>query len=123
MSGPSELNHLISQTDRLIKHVPAGSTLESQHVIAAEMASAMGLCMKPSKWLVAGDVRRVSIDGLGEIQTTVILESSKSKRADWIAVARDRMPSVNGEKGGVRQIQWTQSNYSYLWQEDSLPAW
>jgi 2-keto-4-pentenoate hydratase/2-oxohepta-3-ene-1,7-dioic acid hydratase in catechol pathway len=76
----SNTKHLIFDCDALIEHVSTAFTLEPGDVIATGTPGGVALAMKPPQWLVAGDVVRISIDGIGEIENSVIAEPGHTVR-------------------------------------------
>jgi 2-keto-4-pentenoate hydratase/2-oxohepta-3-ene-1,7-dioic acid hydratase in catechol pathway len=57
-----------------IAYLSTVMTLEPGDVLATGTPSGVGGAMEPPKYLVAGDVMRVEIDGVGHIENTVVLE-------------------------------------------------
>ncbi|HEY3045835.1 MAG TPA: fumarylacetoacetate hydrolase family protein [Polaromonas sp.] len=68
--GPTE--NLIFDIPTLIETVSRGITLYPGDVIATGTPAGVGLGMKPSRFLKAGDVVRVEIDGLGTIENKFV---------------------------------------------------
>ena len=68
--GPTE--NLIFDIPTLIETVSRGITLYPGDVIATGTPAGVGLGMKPSRFLKAGDVVRVEIDGLGAIENKFV---------------------------------------------------
>ena len=58
----------------LVEHLSTAFTLEPGDLISTGTPAGVGIAMKPPKLLVAGDVVRVEIDGIGSIENTVIEE-------------------------------------------------
>jgi 2-keto-4-pentenoate hydratase/2-oxohepta-3-ene-1,7-dioic acid hydratase in catechol pathway len=54
----------------LIETCSRGITLYPGDVIATGTPSGVGMGFKPPRWLVAGDVVKVEIDGIGAIENT-----------------------------------------------------
>lgn len=63
---------LIFNIPKLIATLSAGITLYPGDIIATGTPVGVGIGFKPPKYLVAGDVVKVEIGGIGEIQNTVI---------------------------------------------------
>jgi 2-keto-4-pentenoate hydratase/2-oxohepta-3-ene-1,7-dioic acid hydratase in catechol pathway len=70
----SNTKQLIFDCFTLVEHLSTAFTLEPGDVIATGTPSGVGIAMKPPKLLVAGDVVRIEIDGLGAIENPVIDE-------------------------------------------------
>ncbi len=70
----SNTKELIFDCFTLVEHLSTAFTLEPGDVIATGTPGGVGIGMKPPKLLVAGDVVRIEIDGLGAIENTVIPE-------------------------------------------------
>jgi 2-keto-4-pentenoate hydratase/2-oxohepta-3-ene-1,7-dioic acid hydratase in catechol pathway len=66
--GPTE--NLIFDIPTLIETVSRGITLYPGDIIATGTPAGVGLGMKPPRFLKAGDVVRIEIDGLGAIENT-----------------------------------------------------
>ena len=66
--GPTE--NLIFDIPTLIETVSRGITLYPGDIIATGTPAGVGLGMKPPRFLKAGDVVRIEIDGLGVIENT-----------------------------------------------------
>jgi 2-keto-4-pentenoate hydratase/2-oxohepta-3-ene-1,7-dioic acid hydratase in catechol pathway len=58
----------------LIEHLSTAFTLEPGDLISTGTPAGVAAAMKPPRWLVAGDVVRVEIDGVGAIENRVIRE-------------------------------------------------
>jgi 2-keto-4-pentenoate hydratase/2-oxohepta-3-ene-1,7-dioic acid hydratase in catechol pathway len=76
----SNTKHLIFDVFALVEHLSTAFTLEPGDVIPTGTPSGVGIAMKPPKMLVAGDVVRIAIDGIGEIEGSVIAEPSDTAR-------------------------------------------
>jgi 2-keto-4-pentenoate hydratase/2-oxohepta-3-ene-1,7-dioic acid hydratase in catechol pathway len=76
----SNTKHLIFDCASLVEHLSTAFTLEPGDVISTGTPSGVGGAMKPPKWLVAGDVVKVAIDGIGEIENGVIAEPEETVR-------------------------------------------
>ncbi|MGY8804128.1 MAG: fumarylacetoacetate hydrolase family protein [bacterium] len=70
----SNTKHLIFNCFDLVEHLSTAFTLEPGDVIATGTPSGVGIGFKPRKFLVAGDVVRIAIDGIGEIENAVVTE-------------------------------------------------
>lgn len=70
----SNTKHLIFDCFTLIEHLSTAFTLEPGDVISTGTPSGVGIAMKPPKLLVVGDVVRIAIDGIGEIEASVVEE-------------------------------------------------
>jgi 2-keto-4-pentenoate hydratase/2-oxohepta-3-ene-1,7-dioic acid hydratase in catechol pathway len=68
--GPTE--HLIFDIPTLIETISRGITLYPGDVIATGTPAGVGLGMKPPRFLAAGDVVRVEIDGIGAIENQFV---------------------------------------------------
>jgi 2-keto-4-pentenoate hydratase/2-oxohepta-3-ene-1,7-dioic acid hydratase in catechol pathway len=68
--GPTE--NLIFDIPTLIETISRGITLYPGDVIATGTPAGVGLGMKPPRFLTAGDVVRVEIDGIGAIENKFI---------------------------------------------------
>ena len=64
--GPTE--NMIFDIPTLIETISRGITLYPGDVIATGTPAGVGMGFKPSRWLQAGDVVRVEIDGIGAIE-------------------------------------------------------
>jgi 2-keto-4-pentenoate hydratase/2-oxohepta-3-ene-1,7-dioic acid hydratase in catechol pathway len=70
----SNTKHLIFNCFDLIEHLSTAFTLEPGDVIATGTPSGVGVGFKPRKFLVAGDVVRIAIEGIGVIENAVVTE-------------------------------------------------
>lgn len=68
--GPTE--NLIFDIPTLIETISRGITLYPGDVIATGTPAGVGLGMKPPRFLSAGDVVRIEIDGIGVIENTFV---------------------------------------------------
>jgi len=64
----------------IIEHLSTAFTLEPGDLIATGTPAGVGVAMKPPAWLVAGDVVRVEIEGIGSIENRVIDEPDDTAR-------------------------------------------
>ncbi|MDJ0787906.1 MAG: fumarylacetoacetate hydrolase family protein [Myxococcota bacterium] len=69
---------LIFDCFELVEHLSTAFTLEPGDVIATGTSSGVGIAMKPPKLLQVGDVVKIAIDGVGEIENTVIEEPAET---------------------------------------------
>ena len=65
---------LIFDCFALVEHLSTAFTLEPGDLIPTGTPAGVGIAMKPPKLLVAGDVVRIEIDGIGAIENPVIEE-------------------------------------------------
>jgi 2-keto-4-pentenoate hydratase/2-oxohepta-3-ene-1,7-dioic acid hydratase in catechol pathway len=70
----SNTKELIFDCFALVEHFSTAFTLEPGDVIATGTPSGVCIAMKPPKLLVAGDVVRIEIEGIGSIENPVIDE-------------------------------------------------
>ena len=68
--GPTE--QLIFDIPTLIETISRGITLYPGDIIATGTPAGVGMGMKPPRYLQAGDVVRVEIDGIGHIENKFI---------------------------------------------------
>ena len=78
----SNTRELIFDCYTLVEHLSTAFTLEAGDVIATGTPSGVGIASKPPRLLVAGDVVRVEIDGLGAIENPVIDEPADTAFID-----------------------------------------
>ena len=76
----SNTKHLIFDCFTLVEHLSTAFTLEPGDVIPTGTPSGVGIGFKPRKFLVVGDVVRIAIDGIGEIESSVIAEPEQTAR-------------------------------------------
>jgi 2-keto-4-pentenoate hydratase/2-oxohepta-3-ene-1,7-dioic acid hydratase in catechol pathway len=76
----SNTKHLIFDCFTLIEHLSTAFTLEPGDLIATGTPSGVGIGMKPPRLLQVGDVVRIAIDGVGEIENRVIEEPAETTR-------------------------------------------
>lgn len=72
--------HLIFDCFTLVEHLTTAFTLEVGDVVLTGTSGGVGIAMKPPKLLEAGDVVKVAIEGIGEIENEVIDEPSGTAR-------------------------------------------
>jgi 2-keto-4-pentenoate hydratase/2-oxohepta-3-ene-1,7-dioic acid hydratase in catechol pathway len=76
----SNTKHLIFDCFTLVEHLSTAFTLEPGDVIPMGTPGGVGIAMKPPKLLVAGDVVKIAIEGIGEIENAVIEEPGDTAR-------------------------------------------
>lgn len=76
----SNTKHLIFDVFTLIEHLSTAFTLEPGDVIPTGTPSGVGIAMKPPRLLVVGDVVRIAVQGVGEIEGAVIAEPADTAR-------------------------------------------
>ena len=76
----SNTKHLIFDCFTLVEHLSTAFSLEPGDVISTGTPSGVGAVMKPPKFLKAGDVVKIAIDRLGEIENAVIEEPESTTR-------------------------------------------
>jgi 2-keto-4-pentenoate hydratase/2-oxohepta-3-ene-1,7-dioic acid hydratase in catechol pathway len=76
----SNTKELIFDCFALVEHLTTAFTLEPGDVVATGTPAGVGAVMRPPKYLVAGDVVRIEIDGLGRLENPVIAEPEDSAR-------------------------------------------
>ncbi len=74
----SNTKELIFDCFTLVEHLSTAFTLEPGDVIATGTPGGVGIAHKPPKLLVADDVVRVEIEGIGQIENRVITEPDDS---------------------------------------------
>jgi acylpyruvate hydrolase len=62
---------LIFSVAQIIQYLSRVMTLEPCDIIATGTPSGVAMAMKPPKWLNAGDVVRIEIEGIGTLENTV----------------------------------------------------
>jgi len=70
----SNTKELLFNCFDLIEHLSTAFTLEPGDVIATGTSSGVGIGFRPPKLLVAGDVVRIEIEGIGVLQNEIIEE-------------------------------------------------
>ena len=75
----SNTKHLIFDCFALVEHLSTAFTLEPGDVVSTGTPSGVGVAMKPPRYLVAGDVVRIEIDGLGTLENRVIAEPDTAR--------------------------------------------
>jgi 2-keto-4-pentenoate hydratase/2-oxohepta-3-ene-1,7-dioic acid hydratase in catechol pathway len=76
----SNTKHLIFDCFTLVEHLSTAFTLEPGDVIPTGTPSGVGVGSDPRTFLAAGDVVRIAIDGIGEIEAGVIAEPEGTTR-------------------------------------------
>jgi 2-keto-4-pentenoate hydratase/2-oxohepta-3-ene-1,7-dioic acid hydratase in catechol pathway len=70
----SSTKHLIFDCAAIVEHLSTAFTLEPGDIVSTGTPGGVALAMKPPKWLQAGDVVRIEIEGLGAIENRVVTE-------------------------------------------------
>ena len=70
----SNTKNLIFDCFSLVEHLSTAFTLEPGDLISTGTPGGVGIAMKPPQMLTEGDVVRISIDGIGEIENAVVAE-------------------------------------------------
>jgi 2-keto-4-pentenoate hydratase/2-oxohepta-3-ene-1,7-dioic acid hydratase in catechol pathway len=70
----SNTKELIFDCFTLVEHFSTAFTLEPGDIVATGTPSGVGIAMKPPKLLTTGDVVRIEIEGIGQIENAVIDE-------------------------------------------------
>jgi len=78
----SNTKNLIFDCFSLVEHLSTAFTLEPGDLISTGTPGGVGIAMKPPQMLKAGDVVRISIDGIGEIENAVVAEPPETVRID-----------------------------------------
>lgn len=76
----SNTSQLLFNAFDLIEHVTTAFTLEPGDVISTGTPGGVAVAMNPPKWLKPGDVVKIAIDKLGEIENRVIAEPEGTVR-------------------------------------------
>lgn len=76
----SNTKHLIFDCFTLVEHLSTAFTLEAGDIIATGTPGGVGVAMKPPKLLQVGDVVKIAIDRVGEIENAVIAEPASTIR-------------------------------------------
>jgi 2-keto-4-pentenoate hydratase/2-oxohepta-3-ene-1,7-dioic acid hydratase in catechol pathway len=76
----SNTKELIFDCFALVEHLSTAFTLEPGDVIATGTPSGVGISMKPPGLLKAGDVVRIEIEGIGEIENPMIDEPADTAK-------------------------------------------
>ncbi len=67
-------NELVNKIDSMIAYLTTVMTLEPGDILATGTPNGVGASRKPPRWLKAGEVVRIEIDGLGHLENRVIAE-------------------------------------------------
>jgi 2-keto-4-pentenoate hydratase/2-oxohepta-3-ene-1,7-dioic acid hydratase in catechol pathway len=73
----SSTKHLIFDCFALVEHLSTAFTLEPGDVVTTGTPSGVGAAMKPPRLLRVGDVVRIEIEGLGELENQVVPEPDR----------------------------------------------
>lgn len=65
---------LIFDCWQMVEHLTTAFTLEPGDVLATGTPAGVGFAMEPSRWLSAGDVVRIEIEGIGTLENPVVDE-------------------------------------------------
>lgn len=76
----SNTKHLVFDCFDIIEHLSTAFTLEVGDVIPTGTPGGVGIAMKPPQLLKVGDVVKIAIDGIGEIENGVIDEPADTVR-------------------------------------------
>jgi 2-keto-4-pentenoate hydratase/2-oxohepta-3-ene-1,7-dioic acid hydratase in catechol pathway len=76
----SNTKNLIFDCFDLVAHLSTAFTLEPGDVITTGTPSGIAGAMKPPAWLVPGDVVKVAVEGIGEIENGVVEEPADTPR-------------------------------------------
>jgi 2-keto-4-pentenoate hydratase/2-oxohepta-3-ene-1,7-dioic acid hydratase in catechol pathway len=76
----SNTKHLIFDCFALVEHLSTAFTLEPGDVIATGTPGGVGIGQKPPKLLKVGDVVKIAIEGVGEIENAVVEEPADTTR-------------------------------------------
>ena len=63
-----------------MEHLSTAFTLEPGDVVATGTPGGVGIAMKPPRLLVAGDVVRVEVEGIGALENPIIDEPDDTAR-------------------------------------------
>ena len=70
----SNTKELITDCFTLVEHLSTAFTLEPGDVVSTGTPAGVGIAMKPPRLLEAGDVVRIEVEGLGQLENPVIPE-------------------------------------------------
>lgn len=76
----SNTKQLIFDCFELVEHLSTAFTLEPGDVVATGTPGGVGIAARPPKLLVAGDVVRVEIEGIGALENAVVAEPETTAR-------------------------------------------
>jgi 2-keto-4-pentenoate hydratase/2-oxohepta-3-ene-1,7-dioic acid hydratase in catechol pathway len=74
----SNTDQLIFDCYALVEHLSTAFTLEPGDVITTGTPGGVGSTMKPRRYLAVGDVVKIAIDGIGEIEASVVAEPDET---------------------------------------------
>jgi 2-keto-4-pentenoate hydratase/2-oxohepta-3-ene-1,7-dioic acid hydratase in catechol pathway len=77
----SNTKELIHDCFALVEHLTTAFTLEPGDVVTTGTPGGVGISMKPPRLLAAGDVVRVEIEGIGQIENPVVEEPADAESA------------------------------------------
>jgi 2-keto-4-pentenoate hydratase/2-oxohepta-3-ene-1,7-dioic acid hydratase in catechol pathway len=77
----SNTKQLIHDCFALVEHLSTAFTLEPGDVVTTGTPAGVGISMKPPRLLAAGDVVRVEIDRIGQIENPVVEEPADAESA------------------------------------------
>ena len=77
----SSTKELVHDCFALVEHLSTAFTLEPGDVVSTGTPGGVGMGRKPPRWLAAGDVVRVEIERIGQIENPVIPEPADSRHA------------------------------------------
>lgn len=78
----SNTKELIFDCFGLVEHLSTAFTLEPGDIVATGTPGGVGIAMKPPRLLVAGDVMRIEIEGIGSLENAVIEEPAGTARIE-----------------------------------------
>jgi 2-keto-4-pentenoate hydratase/2-oxohepta-3-ene-1,7-dioic acid hydratase in catechol pathway len=84
----SNTSQLIHDCFDLVAAISIACTLEPGDIIATGTSSGVATARTPPPWLVAGDIVRIEIDGIGHIENAVIEEPVAAAAAGEASAAR-----------------------------------
>jgi len=70
----SDTSHLIFDCFALVEHLSSAFTFEPGDIVSTGTPAGVGCFSDPQRFLVAGDVVRIAVEGIGEIENPVIQE-------------------------------------------------
>jgi 2-keto-4-pentenoate hydratase/2-oxohepta-3-ene-1,7-dioic acid hydratase in catechol pathway len=70
----SNTKELVFDCYALVEHLSTAFTLEPGDVVATGTPGGVGIAMKPPRFLAAGDVVRIEIDRIGQLENPVVAE-------------------------------------------------
>jgi 2-keto-4-pentenoate hydratase/2-oxohepta-3-ene-1,7-dioic acid hydratase in catechol pathway len=77
----SNTKELIHDCFALVEHLSTAFTLEPGDVVTTGTPGGVGISMKPPRLLAVGDVVRVEIEGIGQIENPVVEEPADAESA------------------------------------------